>query len=215
MVAGLAFAQDGVRRHSSGVTVPVQYEEDAEFDVGSILVADRDLKDPNFAETVILIVKYDDEGTLGLVLNRITDVPVARALDDWKEAKGHAEPVFLGGPVEKTSILGLVRSRARISQAHPVLTGVHLISEPPQLHRNLEIGLGSDKFRLYVGYAGWAPEQLEEEVDLGAWHVFPGDVNLVFDSDPGSLWMRMIKRAETQIAWALQPPSLVPASFAR
>jgi putative transcriptional regulator len=184
--------------------VRAQNPSEPDFDEGSILLADRDLKDANFAQSVILIVRYDDEGTLGLILNRPTKVPISEILEDWKEAKDRTEPVFFGGPVESSSLLALFRSRAQVDQAHRVIPEVHVIAERSQMQKNLVTGGTPDKLRLYVGYVGWAPEQLEEEVDLGAWHVYPGDVNLVFDSDPDTLWTRLIKGVETQIAW--QPP---------
>jgi putative transcriptional regulator len=149
---------------------------------------------------VILVVKYDEEGTLGLILNRRSDVAISKLLDDWKEAKGHNEPIFVGGPVEEGTLLALVRSRAKSEEAGAILRDVHLVSDRGQLQRMLQPAVGADKFRLYAGYAGWAPEQLEEEVDAGAWHIFPGDANVVFDPDPDSLWTRMIKKTETQIA---------------
>lgn len=188
------------RSGTSPRLVPVQNPGETDFDVGSLLCADRTLKDPSFAQTVILIVRYDEEGTLGLILNRRSEVPIAKILDDWKEAKGREEPMFVGGPVEKSSLLALVRSRVKSEDARQILREVRLVSDHAQLQKTLQSPIGPDKFRLYAGYAGWAPEQLEEEVDMGAWHIFPGDVNTVFDADPDSLWQRMIKRAETQIA---------------
>lgn len=187
--------------HSSEVkVVPVQNTTETEFDVGSLLCADRSLKDPNFAQTVILIVRYDEEGTLGLILNRRSEVPISKVLGDWKEAKGHKEPIFVGGPVEERSLIALARSSAKSDDSPTILRDVHLVSDLGLLQHMLKSAAGPDKFRLYAGYAGWAPEQLEEEVDAGAWHIFPGNANIVFDSDPDTLWMRLIKKTETQIA---------------
>jgi putative transcriptional regulator len=203
------FLTPGRSPHPGGSRIiRVQNQADTDFDVGDLLCADRTLKDPNFAQTVILIVKYDDEGTLGLILNRRSDVAISKLLDDWKEAKGHNEPIFVGGPVEEGTLLGLVRSRAKSEEAGAILRDVHLVSDRGQLQRMLQTAAAPDKFRLYAGYAGWAPEQLEEEIDVGAWHLFPGDANTVFDSDPDSLWTRMIKKTETQIAVLRSPSTL-------
>jgi putative transcriptional regulator len=180
--------------------VRAQNPADEDFDVGSLLCADRSLKDPNFAQAVILIVKYDEEGTLGLILNRQSEVPISNLLDDWKEAKGHKEPMFVGGPVEKGSLLALLRSRQKSENSRAILREVRLISDRGAMQKTLQSSPGPENFRLYAGYAGWAPDQLEEEVDVGAWHIFPGDANIVFDADPDSLWMRMIKKSETEIA---------------
>lgn len=186
----------------------VRAHEDEELDVGTVLVADRKLKDPNFQQTVILIVKYDDDGTLGLALNRETDVPVSRVLADWQEARKHNEPVFLGGPMEKGSILALARSQEKI-EADNVVGDVYVISDKSQLQKTLAGTPGRSRLRVYVGYAGWAPEQLEQEIDAGAWHTIPGNRALIFDAEPDSLWLRLIQRTESEIAGLMQAPQVL------
>lgn len=173
--------------------------DDDEVGVGTLLVADRDLKDPNFAQTVILIAKYDDEGTLGIIVNRRTDVPVSRVLEKWKEAKRHSEPVFLGGPMEKSAALALVRSKSAIEGALKLGRGIQFVAEPAQLQKALSLG-PPDETRIYFGYVGWAADQLENEIEEGAWHVFPFDAGIAFDADPDAVWPRLIKKTETQIA---------------
>src|SRR5258707_4319653 len=82
--------------------------------IGRLLVASRDLGDPNFAKTVILLVHYSEEqGAVGLVLNRRTDVPMSRVFQDLKEAKGRTDPVYVGGPVELNSVLALLKTSAK------------------------------------------------------------------------------------------------------
>ena len=79
--------------------------------IGKLLVASRDLGDPNFAQTVILLVHYSgDQGSVGLVLNRRTDVPLSRVFQDLKEAKGRMDPVYVGGPVELDTVLALLKT---------------------------------------------------------------------------------------------------------
>ena len=132
----------------------VQNPADTDFDVGNLLCADRSLKDPNFAQAVILIVKFDEEGTLGLILNRRSEVPISNLLDDWKEAKGHKEPMFVGGPVEKGSLLALLRSRVKADDSRSILREVRLVSERAALQKALQSPVTPEKFRLYAGYAG-------------------------------------------------------------
>jgi putative transcriptional regulator len=102
--------------------------------------------------------------------------------------------------VEESSLIALARSAVKSDDSPSILRDVRLVSDLGRLQHMLQSADGPDKFRLYAGYAGWAPEQLEEEVDAGAWHIFPGNANIVFDSDPDTLWLRLIKRSETQIA---------------
>ncbi len=169
--------------------------------VGKLLVASRDLGDPNFAKTVILLVHYsDDQGAVGLVVNRRTDVPMSRVFQDLKEAKGRTDPVYVGGPVELDSVLALLKTKTKPDNATRVFGDVYLISNKDVLKATMASGAEATVFHTYVGYAGWGAGQLEHEVELGAWHIMAADSATVFHADPDSVWQRMIQRTETQIA---------------
>ncbi len=181
--------------------------------VGKLLVASRDLGDPNFAKTVILLVHYDqDKGSVGLVINKRTDVPISRVFHDLKEANGRKDPVYIGGPVELNSVMALLKSASKPEGADKVFGDVYLISNKDLLTKTLGSSAEAAVFHTYIGYAGWQAGQLEHEVELGAWHILPGDVETVFHADPDSVWERMIRRTELQIAgvgrrrWANYPP---------
>ncbi len=181
--------------------------------VGRLLVASRDLGDPNFSKTVILLVHYNqDQGAVGLVVNKRTDVPISRVFHDLKEASGRNDPVFIGGPVELNSVLALLKSASTPEGADRVFGDVYLISNKNLLARTLASPAEASVFHAYIGYAGWKAGQLEHEVDLGAWHVMPADAGTVFHSDPDALWERLIRRTETQIAHLLTytPPPQSP-----
>jgi putative transcriptional regulator len=169
--------------------------------VGRLLVASRDLGDPNFAKTVILLVHYDeDKGAVGLVVNKRTDVPVSRVFRDLKEASGRSDPVYIGGPVELNSVLALLKSASKPEGAERVFADVYLISNKDLLARTMASHAEAAAFHTYIGYAGWQGGQLEHEVDLGAWHIMPADVGMVFHADPDSVWPHLIHQTETQIA---------------
>jgi putative transcriptional regulator len=171
---------------------------------GRILVADRYLEDPNFAESVILLIRYDKDGTVGLILNRRTDVPISRVLKPLKEAAGHADPVFLGGPVDFAGAMALLRTADKPDGAKKVSSGVYLLSSKELLQKNLSTTAAADTFRVYLGYAGWAPGQLESEVGAGAWKTIAGSAERIFDRDPDSLWTRLIHQLEEQVVeWKL------------
>jgi putative transcriptional regulator len=183
--------------------------------VGRFLVASRDLGDPNFAKTVILLVHYSaEQGSVGLVVNKRTDVPISRVFHDLKEAGGRKDPVYIGGPVELNSVLALLKSASKPVGADRVFGDVYLISNKDLLTRTLASSAEETVFHTYIGYAGWQSGQLEHEVELGAWHVMPAEVGTVFHADPDSVWERLIRRTETQIARVLTYtpplPSLVP-----
>ncbi len=168
---------------------------------GRFLVASRDLGDPNFAEAVILLVQYNDQrGAMGLIINRRTDVPISRVLNDLKEAQNRTDPVYVGGPVELTSLIALIRSADKLDGAKKVFGDVYLMSSKELLQKTLASRVDANSFHAFLGYAGWEPGQLEHEVDVGAWHIMPADAAEVFHSDPDSVWPRLVRRTETQIA---------------
>lgn len=172
---------------------------------GKLLVASRKLGDPNFAQTVIVIVSFDEKGTLGLILNQPTQLPLSRIFSDLKGGKERTDTAYRGGPVERTQLQALLRSNPAREGAVHVLGDVYLTSSRTLVAGSLAEGSGPSRFRVYLGYAGWAPEQLEQEVESGAWHVLRGEPDLVFDPDPESLWARMIRRTETRFASAAGP----------
>jgi putative transcriptional regulator len=166
---------------------------------GKFLVASRSLLDPNFAETVVLLVEYQEGGVVGLVINRRTRLPVSRALS-VEEAKGRAEPVYIGGPVEVTGVMALARSSADVAGAKRVFGDVYLIATKTLLDKSLASPIAANAFHIYLGYAGWSAPQLRHEMELGGWYIFPGDAATVFDGEPGSVWNRLIEKTDTRVA---------------
>jgi putative transcriptional regulator len=165
--------------------------------VGRILVADRALTDPNFAGSVVLLLTYGEDGAGGLILTRPTEVPVSRALKEFPEAQGHADPIYEGGPVERRTILALMKATAPVDDADQILPGVYSVTSAKLLRKSLE---EKRPMRVFSGYAGWAPGQLELEVRAGGWHIQRGQAALIFDDDPETLWMRLMKALESQYA---------------
>ena len=190
------------------VTLPIPFENrqlknPKDLGVGKVLVARRGLGDPNFAGTVILLVQFDGKGAVGLILNRRTDVPLSQVLD-LKAAKERSDPVYVGGPVEPTGVLALFESSAKVEKANNVFGGVYLISDKALFEKTISARPDPGVFHVYLGYAGWTQDQLRAEVQLGAWFIFPADTATVFDANPGSLWLEMIKK--TQLKFAKSEP---------
>jgi len=178
----------------------VQSKDTKNLSVGSLLVASRDLGDPNFAQTVVLLIRYDPQGVVGLILNRRTEVPVSRVLKDFKAAQNRSDRVYLGGPVDIPTVFGLYQSPAKIQGAGHVFDKVYLISAKPVFERALSAQPDPGIFHVYLGYGGWNRDQLQREVELGSWFIFPPDANTVFSSDPDSLWPQMIRKTELKFA---------------
>ena len=166
---------------------------------GTLLVASRDLPDPNFTDTVVVLAQFSEkDGAMGLIVNRQTSVPLSRVVPDLK---GRADmSVFLGGPVSADSVLALARSARPIADSQHIADDVYLVTSAESLEAQLQAGEGREHVRIYLGYCGWAPGQLERETIAGGWHVLPPDPAVVFDADPDSVWERELKKSEGLMA---------------
>jgi len=176
-------------------TALAQSKSSKDLAPAKLLVASRDLADPNFARTVILLAHYDSESVLGLIVNRRTDVPMSRVL-----GKERTDTLYLGGPVEISTVFALLESPEKLKDAAPIFGEVYLIASKALLEKTISTRPDPDVFHVYLGYAGWTSEQLRREVALGMWFIFPADAGLVFDSNPDSLWLRMVKKTEQTLA---------------
>jgi putative transcriptional regulator len=163
---------------------------------GRLLVAALVLADPNFHRTVVLVLEHlDDDGAVGVVLNRPTDVLVHAALPDWDRVAAAPSVVFVGGPVAEGSALCLGR-----------LPGAEAV-EVVDLERDPD-DVAAEQIRLFVGYAGWGPGQLEDEIEEGAWFVVDAHPDDPLSDDPEGLWTRVLRRQRGHLRLlALYPPS--------
>ncbi len=173
--------------------------------VGKLLVTPRDAPDPTFAESVILLVHYDHDSAVGLMINRRTTVPLSRALRNLKGAGQRSDPAYIGGPVETDSAMALLRSDTKPNSSAQVLDKIYLIPSRPALEGALAGGRRAADLRVYVGYCGWGPGQLDNEMRLGAWYILEGTPALVFDPNPDTVWNRLISRSESNVAMARPP----------
>ena len=169
-----------------------------ELATGKVLIASRALGDPNFVQTVVLLADHNEQGSMGVVINRRSEIPVSSVFPHlartWKAA------IFIGGPVAPTGILALLRASTPPPDSRPVVADLHVITTREPLETLVRQGPGLTHFRLYAGYAGWGPGQLERETAQGAWHVLSADPAIAFDSDPPTLWDREIRRTEARLA---------------
>jgi putative transcriptional regulator len=149
---------------------------------GKLLVATPKSQDRDFARTVILLIRFDPQSAVGLILNRPTDIPVAEALPDLKGARSAQLRVFAGGPI-LTGVRALFRSREDVSVlANQALRAKLIAGDTP-----------ASTFRVYAGYTGWTAGQLKSEVERGLWRVLASDPAVVFDPHPETLWPRLSK----------------------
>src|SRR5437868_4775974 len=190
----------------NGNSRDAQYRSEQQVSIGDILVANEKLADPNFAESVVLIVHYDDDdGTVGLIINRRTEIPLSQIFPKKKHATH--DPAYMGGPVATTAVQVLLRLPDKTDEATHVMADIFVTGGKELIEKSIAARLDSSKFRVYLGYAGWAPGQLEAEIRLGAWFVVNRDPKIVFDGDPDSLWSRLIRESHMQTAFARIPIS--------
>jgi putative transcriptional regulator len=163
---------------------------------GKLLVAARNLPDPNFGESVVLLVDYSAQGAMGLIVNRQTRVLVSEVFEGLNAARAHSAPVYFGGPVGVPGALALLRSDVPLADARHVFADVYMVNTRQQLENEIARHTKPDRVRIYLGYAGWGAGQLPTEMARGSWHVFPGDADVVFDAEPDSVWPRQIGRTD-------------------
>ncbi len=173
----------------------------AELRAGMLLVATPALLDPNFADTVVLLLDVDENGALGVVLNRPTAVPVAEVLADWRDVVAEPEVLFHGGPVSTEGALAvaLLRGPDDVPVGFRQVEGnLGLVD----LDTPVELVDGSlEGLRIFAGYAGWGAEQLVDEIEEGSWYVVPGQAPDVFRQDPTELWRDVLRRQPGELAW--------------
>lgn len=172
-----------------------------EVQAGMLLVATPTLVDPNFADTVVLLLDVDDNGALGVVLNRPTAVPVAEVLADWGDVVAEPEVLFRGGPVSTEGALAV----AMLRQADDVPVGFREVYGPlgvVDLDTPVELIDGTlQGMRIFAGYAGWGAAQLDDEIEEGSWYVVPAQPPDVFRLDPTALWRDVLRRQPGELAW--------------
>jgi putative transcriptional regulator len=167
----------------------------AERPNGVLLVAKPGLTDPNFRETVVLVTQTPDAQTVGVILNRPT------------ERKLSGETVFFGGPVLRETLLAVFQSREQPeSPAFHILRGVYLTMQPETIERLL--ARPRQRFRLYAGFSGWAPLQLQSELARDGWYVLPASAELLFRKDTSGLWSELLAEARGQHAARERPAAV-------
>ena len=167
---------------------------------GSLLIAAPQLLDPNFRRTVVLIAEHSDEGAMGVILNRPSGMAVADAAPELEAMVGAETPIFAGGPVQPTS--GVVLAEV-VESDEPIFDDVVLV---PGLGELADVIDGADRIRVFAGYAGWGPGQLEGEIERDDWFVDPARADDVFAEDAESLWAMVLERKGGQFALVARMP---------
>jgi putative transcriptional regulator len=157
---------------------------------GRLLISSGGLYDPNFRHTVVLIGEHNADGALGVILNRALDVTVQRAVPPLSHLVPPGDPLFQGGPVLPESPVLLAEL------AHPELADILAFESVGFLvgEVSADVQPGIIRARVYAGYAGWGPGQLEAEMGVDSWIIEPAQVDDVFTDVPDLLWSRVLER---------------------
>lgn len=175
---------------------------------GQCLIAAKHLRDPNFYKTVVLIVEHGTHGAMGLVINRPSSILVQNALSGHFDFLESSDLAYVGGPVEPSALLMLHNADDLAEGERPVAPGVFIGSSTEafeQIVQRVAAHTAGLQFRIFLGCAGWAPGQLEGELERGDWYVAPACRSAVFHEDPYVIYECMLQK----VAEAHQ---LLPAS---
>lgn len=155
---------------------------------GSLLVSAPTLRDPNFQRTVVFMIHHDEHGSLGLVVNRPTEVPMSEV---FPAADG---VLHQGGPVGTGDIMLLHRLGDRVEGSRRVMPGVWFGGEVDSLREAIaESDQPATSWRAYLGYSGWGAGQLAAELATGSWLVCPGKPSYLFDLPPDEVWAQVLR----------------------
>lgn len=177
--------------------LPLVAGADQEPAKGRLLVATDSVSGDLFNQTVILILHYDEQGAMGLVVNRPTEMDAEEFLAHAGTESAYEGPLFWGGPVMLNMLNGLVRSDVPPEGGKPLVDSIYYLHADDALAFEPDDG---ESLRLFIGYAGWGAGQLDYELARGSWQVVPASADIVFAEDTGELWQRLAERREYRAA---------------
>lgn len=193
LAAVIAFGSSGLVRASIPKRVqplPHNFTPHLKLKKGSLLVANKSMRDPRFSGTVIFMLEYGVNGAVGLIINRPREVDGSKALPG---VKGAPDILYFGGPVDMGRIRILIRAASAPPDARHIFEDVYESPSKGLLQRLVDDKEMAEDFHVYAGYAGWAPMQLEREILKGGWRVLTGDVEAVFSATPAEVWPELIR----------------------
>jgi putative transcriptional regulator len=176
----------------------------AESLAGQLLLASPSLRDPNFARTVVLVGVHNDDGAMGVVLNRPSNVTVLEAVPQLEPAVDALEPVYVGGPVQPTSVVCLAEF---LDPSLAELLVLGRIGFPAPDTGVEELAEATARRRVFAGYAGWSNGQLDVEVEQGDWIAQAALPEDVFTEVPEELWSAVLTRKGGSYALIARMPA--------
>ena len=159
---------------------------------GTFLVATTGMQDPRFRRSVVLLLEHGENGTLGLIVNKVTEISLPQVLPELKDSGQESNLLFFGGPVGLDGILFLTRNAEPPERAEHVMEDVYYSGDRNLLKEFLKQNKGAGELRVFLGNSGWSPGQLAAEIAEGAWRLVRGDSDTLFEKDLDELWPDLI-----------------------
>jgi putative transcriptional regulator len=160
-----------------------------------LLVASKQMADPRFRKTVLVVSSHGNTGHIGVIVNRPQDIKLDKIFPDYPKAKEFS--LFYGGPVYPGQISYLIRGGEAVEGALTISSNIYLAYDMPALGELLNGKRRYKDLRVMYGLATWAPGQLEFEIKLGGWYVIPFDESVIFDHPPAAMWQELYNRANS------------------
>ena len=162
-------------------------------DLGLFLVATAQLENTGFQKTVVLITHHSEKGATGIAINRPSQFHLNDLFPQQQEIRRHRDHVYLGGPVQSDTLFVLMRTKRPHAGMYKVAKDLYFAAGIDALSHGLKNLSADELVRTYVGFSGWAPGQLDEEIERGDWLVVHANPDIVFEQDNASVWKRLFK----------------------
>jgi putative transcriptional regulator len=159
---------------------------------GMLLVARRGMPDPRFKKSVILLAVYDDAGALGLIVNRRSTAKLENLVPDVGALDKQGHHIYFGGPVGLERLKLLVRSEFEPQDAIHIMGDLFISGSHETLEQMLKLDKTQEEFRIYLGYAGWGPQQLGSEIERHDWYLHEASIEDIFDKHLDFMWQELI-----------------------
>jgi putative transcriptional regulator len=171
---------------------------------GQLLIAGPGLLDPNFWRTVVLVCEHNDDGALGLVLNRPSETTVSEAVPELGELVDREERLFIGGPVQPSAVIILAQFEDPADAALIAFDDIGVLAGGAAAE---DATVGVRRGRAFVGHSGWGPGQLDSEIERGDWILEPAKRGDAFADSPMDLWSKVLTRKGGSYALVARMPA--------
>jgi len=198
LMVALRGGPGGAAPGAMGLLIPALSPQPLDGDpaAGMFLVATRDLMDPWFGQSVVLLLDHDDGGSLGLIVNRRFQATLADAMPDLEQPEADRHPVFFGGPLGSHQVFMLLRNDKPVPQTQHIAADIYFSAEREVLDHALQNKTPGNELHFYIGYASWMSGQLAHELARGSWHLVSGNAEVVFENGGEGLWKQLIDELE-------------------